>query len=241
MHGVSTNIGKSIFIFFFLLPIISFAQSHNSLIRDGNNNYEKNDYTEAEIKYRKALEAKPASYTAMFNLGDALYKEKHYDDAAKQFENAATLAPDKLSRAKAFHNLGNTYMSQQKWDESINAYKQALKNDPTDADTKYNLSYALSKKKDQDKKNQNGKGGGGQGDKDKDKSGQNKQGQGQQKDQQGQGDQNKQAQQQKAGPAMTDRDLDAVNEEEKNTQKKVMMELMKKQPKNNDNKTDKPW
>ena len=226
-----------------LVPALSFAQSHNTFVRQGNTSYDKNDYNEAEIKYRKALEAKPSSYTAVFNLGDALYKEKHYDAAAKQFEMAASIAPDKTSRAKAFHNLGNTYMSQEKWDESINAYKQALKNNPDDAETKYNLSYALAKKKEQDKKNQNQKNQDkdGKGDQKKDQGGnkdqQNKQGQ--QKDQQGNGD--KQAQQQKAGPAMSDRDLDAVNEEEKGTQKKVMMELMKKQPKKDDNKTNKPW
>ena len=58
-------------------------------IRSGNKFYGKAEYSEAEISYRKALEKQPDSYEANFNLADALYKQKRYDEAAGLNEQLA--------------------------------------------------------------------------------------------------------------------------------------------------------
>lgn len=148
--------------------------------RTGNTQFDKQQYTEAEASYKKALEKKNNMPEATFNLGDAVYQQKKWDEAAKQFQLAAQTNPDSTVRAKAFHNLGNVYLEQKKWDEAIGAYKNALKLNPHDKDTKYNLAYANAMKP----KNQGGNGGQDkqQDNKDKDKQDQNKQNQDNKKD-----------------------------------------------------------
>ena len=79
---------------------------------------------------------------ATFNLGDAVYQQKRYDEAAKQFQLSAQTNPDKSVKAKAYHNLGNTFLEQKKYEDAAKAYKNALKENSKDADTKYNLAYA---------------------------------------------------------------------------------------------------
>ncbi|HWB62965.1 MAG TPA: tetratricopeptide repeat protein, partial [Chitinophagales bacterium] len=110
--------------------------------RDGNKQFEKDNYTDAEASYKKALTKKKDMPEAVFNLGDAVYEQKRYDEAIKQFEQSAKTNPDPLVKAKAYHNLGNVYLEQRKWQDAANAYINALKLNPNDRDTKYNLAYA---------------------------------------------------------------------------------------------------
>lgn len=111
-------------------------------IREGNDLYDRKQFSDAEISYRKALEAADEPVRAKFNLGDALYQQERYDEAAGQYEGAASSAEEATVRAQAFHNLGNALLKGRKLQESIEAYKQALKLDPKDEDTRYNLEYA---------------------------------------------------------------------------------------------------
>ena len=126
-------------------------QDFRSLVREGNRQYNAEKTVDAETSYRKALEVDEKSNLATFNLGDALYRQKKYEEAGKEFEKAASGTTDKMDKARAYHNLGNSYLQQQKLKESIEAYKHALRNNPNDADTKYNLSYALNLLKQQEK------------------------------------------------------------------------------------------
>lgn len=121
--------------------------------RNGNKQFNKANYTDAEASYKKALDKKNNMPEATFNLGDALYQQKRYDEAAKQFQLAAQTNPDKAVKAKAYHNLGNVYMEQQKWEDAVKAYKEALKNNAKDSETKYNLAYANAKLKEQQQQN----------------------------------------------------------------------------------------
>lgn len=159
--------------------------------RTGNTQFDKQQYAEAEASYRKALEKKNNMPEATFNLGDAVYQQKKWDDAAKQFQLSAQTNADSLVRAKAYHNLGNVYLEQKKWDEAIGAYKNALKLNPHDKDTKYNLAYANAMKP----KNQGGNGGQNnqQDNKDKDKQDPNKQQDNKQNDKQDQQNKDQQA------------------------------------------------
>lgn len=124
-----------------LMTNICYAQS-KGLVNKGNKAYEQKNYKAATENYVKAL-AKDSTYVpGMFNLGNALYQQKQYDAARKILDNTAKIEKDKNGKAAANYNIGNTYMAEQKWEEAIDAYKKALRNNPQDVDAKYNLSYA---------------------------------------------------------------------------------------------------
>lgn len=118
------------------------TQPEKTETRSGNKQFKKDNYPDAEASYKKALDKKNNMPEAIFNLGDAVYQQKRYEEAAKQFQLSAQTNTDPAVKAKAYHNLGNTYLEQQKWEDAIKAYKNALKINPKDADTKYNLAYA---------------------------------------------------------------------------------------------------
>ncbi len=131
----------------------SFAQKKNTELYIGNKNYKEQKFSEAENAYAKIITKNPKNRAAQFNLGNAQYQNKQYDKALKNYEKVATVSPDKNLKATAWHNAGNTFADQQKWAESINYYKQALRNNPTSKETKYALSYAQQMlKKEQEKK-----------------------------------------------------------------------------------------
>jgi Ca-activated chloride channel family protein len=102
------------------------------------------------------LEKKNNFPEAIFNLGDAIYKQNRNEDAAKQFLLASKTLIDPKQKAQAFHNLGNAYLQDKKYEEAVNAYKQGLKLNPNDRDSKYNLAYANAKLKEKNQ-NQNNK------------------------------------------------------------------------------------
>lgn len=118
------------------------TQPEKTETRSGNKQFKKENYPDAEASYKKALDKKNNMPEAIFNLGDAVYEQKRYEEAAKQFQLSAQTNADSAVKAKAYHNLGNTYLEQQKWEDAVKAYKNALKINPKDADTKYNLAYA---------------------------------------------------------------------------------------------------
>jgi Ca-activated chloride channel family protein len=138
-----------------------FGQKERRYIRRGNQDYKKEKFNESEIAYRKAIEEHSDSsdlYKASFNLGDALYKQQKLDEAINQFNNLAldrTKSKDELS--KVYHNLGNSYFMSGDFEKSIEAYKDALRKNPDDMETKYNLAYAqhmLKKQQQQQQQNQ---------------------------------------------------------------------------------------
>ena len=121
------------------------------LVREGNKQFNAGKSVDAETSYRRALDVDEKSNLATFNLGNALYRQQKFEEAGRKFEKAASETTDQMEKARAFHNLGNSYLQQQKLKECVEAYKQALRNNPNDADTKYNLSYALNLMKQQQK------------------------------------------------------------------------------------------
>ncbi|MBI3580241.1 MAG: tetratricopeptide repeat protein, partial [Ignavibacteriales bacterium] len=129
----------------FLLCSAANSQTVRSHVKSGNEAYEKNKFTDAEIEYKKALEKEPASKEAQFNLGDAYYKQQRFDEAQRAYTNSATSFKDPGEQAMALHNIGNSLFKTNKLPESIEAYKQALKLNPNDEDTRYN--YQLAKER----------------------------------------------------------------------------------------------
>ncbi len=138
-----------------LLPKLLMGQPEKGMVRSGNKEYRKNNFQEAEIRYRKALEKNPKSFQATFNLGNSLYKQEKYQEAASQYQAAGNLSSDNTRTAWDYHNLGNSLFKMQKYLESIEAYKQALRLNPDDEDTRYNLAYAQRMLKQQEQNNQN--------------------------------------------------------------------------------------
>ncbi len=186
-------------------------------IRAGNNLFHKKRYAEAEVEYRKALQVAPQSAVAQFNLATSLLmqgggaagqddKNNPVKQAADMLTDLAKHAPTKSLRSKANYDLGNLAYSSQQYAQAVELYKQALREDPSDDQARYNLRLAQLKLKDQQKQQQNqdknqDKNQNKDKDKDKDKQDQDKQKQDQDKqDQQKQNqDQQKQQQQQQQG------------------------------------------
>lgn len=115
------------------------AQQERKFIREGNELFEKQDFEKAEVEYRKAADKKANSFEAAFNMADALYKQKKYDEALEQFSALAKQETDKERLGEIYHNIGNTLLAMEKTDESIEAYKNSLRNRPASEQTKYNL------------------------------------------------------------------------------------------------------
>ena len=108
------------------------AQSEKKKIREGNDLFEKKDYSAAEVEYRKALEAKPNYYKGTFNLGDALYEQENYAESGKLFNEVAGSNLSDQEKSAAQYNLGNSLLKEKKYEESIEAYKNALRKNPTE-------------------------------------------------------------------------------------------------------------
>ena len=222
--------------FMFLMTFLNhngIAQSSSyDLIKKGNQQFEQKKYTDAEVNYRKTITAGKNIKEGSYNLGNAYFKQGKYEEAAKQYESAGalkSLSQDEIS--KIHHNLGNAFLKEQKYPESINSYKNALKANPKDNDTRYNLAYAQSRLQQQQQQNKNNK-----DDKNKDKQekqdqqkqNQDKEKQAQQKQNQDQqekkdqGEQNpEQAKKDKISKEDADKILQALNNDEKKTQKKI--------------------
>ncbi|MDR1680366.1 MAG: tetratricopeptide repeat protein [Prevotellaceae bacterium] len=111
-------------------------------MRKGNRHYKHGEYDKAEIAYRHGLEKDTASFGARFNIADALYKQGQAEPAEALFQSLTGVATTDMQKAQVFHNLGNAQLLQQKYEESIKSYKQSLRLNPADNDTRTNLAYA---------------------------------------------------------------------------------------------------
>lgn len=136
-------------LFVLLFSISSIAQENEKVIRKSNNllseaqqNLQKERFTAAEAEYRKAISLNPKSETGKYNLGTAYYGRDKNAEAMYRFKQAAATATNKADKHKAFHNLGNTFMNEKNYQNAVNAYKDALRNNPNDEETRYNLALA---------------------------------------------------------------------------------------------------
>ena len=104
---------------------------------------ENDNFSLAEAAYREAIAINPEEDTGKYNLGIAYYDEEMNDVAMSRFKQAAAVADTKSDKHKVFHNLGNTFMNEKLYKEAVESYKNALRNNPKDEETRYN--YALAK------------------------------------------------------------------------------------------------
>ena len=159
---------KKIFLLIALLCSAHFVSAQTMTesdhIRRGNKFYADSLFEKAEIEYRKALELNPQSVDAMYNLGNALFnqipqsQEKAQEkgqEAMQQYATASKLETDEKKLAKIYHNIGTlAYMAQQ-YAPSVEAYKESLRNNPYDNETRYNLAKAMHMLKQQEQQRQN--------------------------------------------------------------------------------------
>lgn len=199
------------------------AQKEYRLVRKGNAAMEKGKYNDAEILYRKALEKNPGSVPARYNLGNALYKERNYQEAASTWSGLTTRADlGSLKEESILYNTGNAFLQSKNYQAAIEAYKRALMLNPSDEDARYNLSYALLKarqQQQQQKQNQQQNQQQDQKQNQQQQSQQNQQPQNQQQNQQSQ-----QAQPQELSKQDAERMLEAMKNAEQKTMEKLKQE-----------------
>jgi tetratricopeptide (TPR) repeat protein len=130
------------------------AQSTEALIRQGNRYYNKQDYDQSLSNYEKALKKSPGNPDAQFNQGDALYRKSEYEKAAASYDDVLQSRADDKTRQTAYYNKGVAEIRQKKLEESIDAWKNALRLNPADSDARENLVKALLEKKKQDQQQQ---------------------------------------------------------------------------------------
>ena len=128
-------------------------------IRQGNKQFHAGNYANAEVSYRKAVEKNNKNPQAAFNLGNALMAQKKDSAAVEQFQNAAGLETNPLRKSQAFHNIGVICQTHKQYGEAIEVYKNALRLNPNDDETRYNLVLCKHQKQKQDKNQQNQGGG----------------------------------------------------------------------------------
>ena len=213
-----------------LIPYsLLFAQREAGDVRKGNREYRKQNFTEAEVNYRRGLETNKDSYEAHYNLGDALFKQDKYADAQAEFETAAKMLDkkaDKSRYAKAMHNIGNCNFAQQQYDKAVAAYQESLRANPKDNDTRYNLVKAMEMLRQQQQQQQNQQ-------QNQDQQQQQQQQQEQQQQEQNQDQQQQQQEQQQQSEDQMDKEtaeqiLQALEQDEQDTQEKMQRQQGKK-------------
>jgi Ca-activated chloride channel family protein len=263
------RMSKSIFTILMLVVSLSFAQDKedvkamkraNNYVYEGNTLLaDKDDFVSAEMAYRKAISQQPKTTAGLYNLGNSYYNSKNHEEALYRLEQAAKIATSKDEKHKAFHNIGNVLMKAKRCKEAVEAYKSALRNNPSDDETRYNLALAkqcAEQQKDQGDDNQSK---GDKEEKDKDKEDNKDQGdkdnnegddkedeEGKpkdEKDNKGQGEDEKKNQQQpkpqpgQLSPQQIKNLLEAMNNQEQKVQEKVNADKQKGVKV----KTDKDW
>ncbi|WP_431132723.1 tetratricopeptide repeat protein [Psychroserpens mesophilus] len=117
-------------------------QKSNNYVYEGNELVDSEDYISAEMEYRKAISEQPTNVAGTYNLGNSYYQKGQFDEALFRHTQAAENATSKVEKHKAYHNIGNILMQHKKCKEAVEAFKNALRNDPSDDETRYNFALA---------------------------------------------------------------------------------------------------
>lgn len=205
------------------------AQNDRNFIRQGNRAYHKQKWAAAETQYRKAISKNQKNAQAVYNLGCALMMQQKDSMAMIQFENASKLETNKMRRARSYHNMGVVMQQHQQYAQAIGYYENALRCNPQDNATRYNLALCKKLLKNQKQNKQNDKNKNKNKDKNKDKQNkdQNKdQNKGKNKNDKNKNNQNKNNQQNQNNQDKMSKDnaeqlLNAAIQQEKDTKRKM--------------------
>ncbi|RNC88467.1 MAG: tetratricopeptide repeat protein [Winogradskyella sp.] len=242
----------------------------NDFIYEANELIDKEEFVSAEMEYRKAISQKEKSVAGTYNLAHSYYKKGNFNEALFRSQEAAKNATTKTERHKAYHNIGNILMQNKKCKEAVEAFKNALRNNPNDEETRYNFALAKDcaeqqdqdgggedekkddKKEDQKEKDKKKDEGDEEkdkkdeeGDKDKKKGDDQKDEDGKPKDDKndkGNGEKDKQKQKQKPQPGkMSPQQIKNILEAMNNQEQKVQEKINAKKQKGAKVRTEKDW
>lgn len=181
------------------------ARQVNKFMKEAEEAMAKNDFSSAEAYYRQAIAKDPGNAAARYNLGNLYYNKEMPDGAVKRHSQAGELTTEKPIKHQSFHNQGNAFMKQKKYAEAIEAYKNSLRNNPHDEETRYNL--ALAKKMLEEEQEE-----GGGGDDQDENEGEN---QDQENDDENQGDEGEEEQNEDGDQKENDQGGENENEDKK--------------------------
>ncbi len=212
-----------------LVPVFAFTQKELPKIREGNKAYKDSLFEKAAENYHQALEINPSSAKAQYNLGNAYYQQKKYEDALAMYNKVLTNPSSEVSQANTYYNQGNANLKAGKLNEAVLSYKNALRKNPKHEAARYNLTYAQNMLRQQNQKNQQNK-------ESQDKKKQDQKNKDQQKNKEGKdGDQKKEDQGDKGKQDKNKSKQDGKNKEnqeqknkEQNEQKDAQPEPLKK-------------
>ena len=151
---------------------IAIQREARKLVREGNVLYNQNNFTDASVAYKKALEKNSSYKKATYNLGNSLYQEKNYKEAIPQYNITVENAKNAFEKAEGYHNIGNAMLQGKNYKGAVAAFKNALRSNPNDDETRYNLAVAqklLEDEENKDKEKNKDKGKDKNKDKNKDK------------------------------------------------------------------------
>lgn len=225
---------RILYIIFLMLTSTSvFSQEDwRDSLETARSAYKAKQYDKALKYYQSAQKKAPEGIDFSDEMGQSAYKAREFDKAEKLYEQSSSAIGDKNKKSKTFHNIGNCRMEQKNYQGAVDAYKEALRNNPSDEQTRYNLSEAIRRLKDQqDKKNnqndkndknnqQNQNPKKDQSSKDQNKQGDHNKNEGNSSGQNGKGDQQKENNSTLPNKTV-DRLLDKLMKEESETKRKV--------------------
>ena len=141
---------RKLFCIVFWLPLVVAAQEEmriqqaENYIFEGNEAFDALDGVEAEKNYRRAAATGTKTDIARFNMGATLQQDNYVDEALRAYADVAKTTKERPNKHRTFHNIGNALMQIKDYKGAVEAYKNALRNNPNDDETRYN--YALAKK-----------------------------------------------------------------------------------------------
>ncbi len=143
---------KAIFIIGFLLStVVSFSQEWRDPLGLARKEYKNENYEKALKYYKSAQKKAPEDVNLSDEIGQSAYKSGDYETAEKVFQQNSANKRSNKNRAKNIHNIGNARMRTKNYKGAVEAYKDALRLNPEDEKTRYNLSEATRKLKKKEK------------------------------------------------------------------------------------------
>jgi Ca-activated chloride channel family protein len=144
-------------LFFLFIALGSYSQEWRDSLKVARDAYKKQEFPKALKYYQSAQKNAPTNIDLSDEMGQSAYKAREFEKAEKIYQQSAASKKDATSKAKSYHNMGNSRMQSKDYNGAIDAYKEALRNNPKDEQTRYNLSEAIRRLKDEQKKNPNQK------------------------------------------------------------------------------------
>jgi tetratricopeptide (TPR) repeat protein len=222
-----TLINYALLMFISMGSIMSQQNEYESLIKKGNNSFEDNTAL-SEQNYRKAISYSPEFVKGQYNFSNNLYKNEYYDEALLNQLEASKYAKTRADKHLIFHNIGNILMKKKMCKEAVEAYKNALKNNPKDDESRYNLALAKDCAKDENENEKESEGEDEDEDKEKDKEKDENEDQKEDKDQQGDDEkQNENQDQKENNKDNKDQKGDDKSKDEKPEEKKLSPQQIK--------------